>query len=84
MDMTANSALNRTGRYAARCRRASSDTRRYYRILVQRERQPDYRTEFYGCVACSTIFTDLYRFTQSVKGGTKRFGSASYDRSHEY
>jgi hypothetical protein len=56
--------------------------RRYYRIVVQRERQPAYRTAFYGCFGCSTMFTDPYRFTQCVKPGTKKFGSASYDRSN--
>ena len=54
--------------------------RRYYRILVQREQQPAYRTAFYGCFGCTTMFTDPYRFTQSVKTGRGNFGSASYDR----
>ena len=53
--------------------------RRYYRILVQRERQPAYRTLFYGCAGCTAMFTDPYRFTQSTKGGN--FGSSSYSRS---
>ena len=54
--------------------------RRYYRILVQRERQPAYRTAFYGCVGCSTMFTDPYRFTQSVNPVSGKFGSSSYGR----
>jgi DNA-directed RNA polymerase subunit RPC12/RpoP len=56
--------------------------RRYYRILVHRERQPAYRTAFYGCFGCSTMFTDPYKFTQGGKSKPKEFGSASYDRSH--
>ncbi len=55
--------------------------RRYYRILVQRERQPPYRTSFYGCVGCAAMFTDPYRFTQSVKGAGGNFGSPGYARS---
>jgi hypothetical protein len=56
--------------------------RRYYRILVQRERQPPYRTAFFGCFGCSTMFTDAYQFTQSTKPKAKgEFGSSSYDRS---
>jgi DNA-directed RNA polymerase subunit RPC12/RpoP len=52
--------------------------RRYYRILVQRERQTAYRTSFYGCVGCSAMFTGPYRFTQSKKTTGGNFGSASY------
>jgi DNA-directed RNA polymerase subunit RPC12/RpoP len=55
--------------------------RRYYRILVQRERQPAYRTLFVGCVGCSAMFTDPYRFTQNKKAAGGNFGSASYERS---
>lgn len=55
--------------------------RRYYRILVQRERQPPYRTSFYGCFGCTTMFTDPYRFTQSTKSSGGNFGSSSYTRS---
>jgi hypothetical protein len=56
--------------------------RRYYRILVQRERRPAYRTAFYGCVGCSAMFTDPYKFAQSGKPKAKpAFGSASYNRS---
>jgi hypothetical protein len=55
--------------------------RRYYRIQVQRERQPPYRTSFYGCLGCTVMFTDPYRFTQSVKGTGGNFGSSSYTRS---
>ncbi len=55
--------------------------RRYYRILVQREQQPAYRTAFYGCVGCTAMFTDPYRFTQSVKRGGGNFGSSSYRRT---
>ena len=55
--------------------------RRYYRILVHREREPAYRTAFYGCFGCSTMFTDPYKFTQGAKQKPKEFGSASYDRS---
>jgi hypothetical protein len=54
--------------------------RRFYRILVQRERQPPYRTAFYGCFACSVMFTDPYRLTQSAKKGEGNFRSASYQR----
>ena len=54
--------------------------RRFYRILVQRDGQPAYRTAFYGCFGCSIMFTDPYRFTQSVKGTDGNFGSASYNR----
>ena len=53
--------------------------RRFYRILVQRDRQAPYRTAFYGCFGCSVMFTDPYRFTQSVKT-QRNFGSASYVR----
>jgi DNA-directed RNA polymerase subunit RPC12/RpoP len=56
--------------------------RRFYRILIPRgSQQSAYRTEFYGCFGCSIMFTDPYRFTQSVKGSTTgNFGSASYQR----
>jgi len=54
--------------------------RRYYRILVQREGLPRRRTSFYGCFGCTTIFTDPYKFTQSVKGARGDFGSSSYIR----
>ncbi len=55
--------------------------KRYYRILVQRERQASYRTSFYGCFGCTAMFTDPYKFTQSVKGAGGNFGSSSYTRS---
>jgi predicted RNA-binding Zn-ribbon protein involved in translation (DUF1610 family) len=55
--------------------------RRYYRILVQREQSPPYRTSFYGCFGCTAMFTDPYKFTQSVKGADSNFGSSSYSRS---
>ena len=54
--------------------------RRYYRILVEREKQPPYRTEFFGCVGCSAMFTDPYQFTQGGKPAGN-FGSSSYNRS---
>jgi len=54
--------------------------RRYYRILVQRERQAAYRTSFYGCSGCTAMFTDPYRFTQTAKQ-SGNFGSSSYTRS---
>jgi DNA-directed RNA polymerase subunit M/transcription elongation factor TFIIS len=52
--------------------------RRYYRILVQREQQPAYRTSFYGCFGCSAMFTDPYRFTQTGKAKGGNFGSSTY------
>ena len=52
--------------------------RRYYRILVQRERQRPYRTSFFGCFGCSTMFTDSFQFTQSGKPKGGNFGSSSY------
>ena len=57
--------------------------RRYYRIIIPRERQPAYRTAFYGCFGCSMMFTDPYKFTQGAKSGAKQFGSASYDRAND-
>ena len=54
--------------------------RRYYRILIQRERQEPYRTQFYGCFGCTSMFTDPYRFTQSVKTPPGNYGSATYER----
>jgi DNA-directed RNA polymerase subunit RPC12/RpoP len=54
--------------------------RRFYRVLVPRDGQTPYRTAFYGCVGCSIMFTDPYRFTQSVKKPAGNFGSASYER----
>ncbi|HEV2038630.1 MAG TPA: hypothetical protein VGT81_01070 [Casimicrobiaceae bacterium] len=55
--------------------------RRFYRILIQREHQSAYRTAFYGCVGCSTMFTDPYKFTQSVQTAGGKFGSSTYGRS---
>jgi DNA-directed RNA polymerase subunit RPC12/RpoP len=55
--------------------------RRFYRILIQREHQPAYRTAFYGCVGCSAMFTDPYKFTQSVQSAGGKFGSSTYGRS---
>jgi len=52
--------------------------RRYYRILIQRERQAAYRTSFFGCFGRSTMFTDPFQFTQSAKPKGGNFGSASY------
>jgi hypothetical protein len=52
--------------------------RRYYRILVQREQQPPYRTSFFACFGCSTMFTDPFQFTQSGKPKGGNFGSSSY------
>jgi len=52
--------------------------RRYYRILVQREQQPAYRTSFYDCFGCSAMFTDPYRFTQTGKAKGGNFGSSTY------
>ena len=55
--------------------------RRFYRIVIQRERLPAYRTHFYGCAGCSTMFTDPYKFTQSVQSGGGTFGSSTYGNS---
>lgn len=55
--------------------------RRFYRILILRERRPAYRTAFYGCVGCSAMFTDPYQFTQSVQSVDGKFGSSTYGRS---
>ena len=41
--------------------------RRYYRVIVHRDGRRPYRTEFYGCVGCSAMFTDAYQFTQGGK-----------------
>ena len=38
--------------------------RRYYRVVVLRKPQKPYRTEFYGSVGCSAMFTDPYQSTQ--------------------
>ena len=50
-------------------------------VLIQREHQSAYRTAFYGCVGCSTMFTDPYKFTQSVQTAGPKFGSSTYGRS---
>jgi DNA-directed RNA polymerase subunit RPC12/RpoP len=55
--------------------------RRFYRILIQREHRSAYRTAFYGCVGCSTMFTDPYKFTQSVQTAGGKFGSSTYGGS---
>jgi predicted RNA-binding Zn-ribbon protein involved in translation (DUF1610 family) len=54
--------------------------RRYYRIVIVRENRPRYRTDFFGCVGCSALFTDAYQFTQGGKQPAGNFGSATYKR----
>ena len=53
----------------------------FYRILIQGQHQSAYHTAFYGCVGCSTMFTDPYKFTQSVQTAGPKFGSSTYGRS---
>ena len=52
--------------------------RRYYRIVIQREGRPAYRTSFYGCSGCAAMGTVPDRFTQCPEGAPERFGSSSY------
>ena len=41
--------------------------RRYCIITVTRPGKKPYPTDFYGCLGCSAMFTDPYRFTQSKR-----------------
>ena len=45
----------------------------HYRILSQREHQPAYRTAFYGCVGCSAMFTDRYKFCGFDEKAVKQY-----------
>ena len=54
---------------------------RYARLLVLREGQRPYVTDFFACEHCSTMFTDPQRFAEAKQEGTgKHWGSASYVR----
>ena len=52
-----------------------------YRVLIQREHQPAYGTAFYGCIGCSAMFSDPYKFTRRVLFAGDKFGSPTDGRS---